>query len=491
MTELVRALRPVKRRIRMGRLVRGGAFGFAAGAAAALILMAVSVFLPVENRWIPAAALIAGGALLGAAGNALRRVPDAEAARAADACGLQERTVTALETADRQEESGRTAAMLQALQEDACAHLRTLDPKRIRFRAPWKGLIAGAAALLLCAAVSLIPGEGVRMAAARSELKEKTARMAAEIDEAEAAEEEGKTEEEKAELRKLTEDLKRELADSRDAVDALVAVDRAEQRLEQMRQKTAGDALQELADALRQAGMNAAADAMESGDGQSLAGALAETDADSLRQAAEGLSGEAKEAAEQLAQAMENGESAEAQARQISGVMQGAGGTPQQASPLQQTLSGMTAALGDGGQQDGSGAGSSAAGSGGQGQQAGGGAGSGTTNEEQQGGGNNGNQAGKGSRPPEFRETEYETIYDPEKAEAAVRDVTTEQNKLGNDSVQIEAGPGKGTLEGNVPWREVVGEYAQSEAQAAESAHLTREQKQWVDEYFRKLTDSD
>ena len=66
--------------------------------------------------------------------------------------------------------------------------------------------------------------------------------------------------------------------------------------------------------------------------------------------------------------------------------------------------------------------------------------------------------------------------------------MVTEQNKLGEDSVQIETGPGKGRLEGNVPFREVVGEYAEAEAAAAESARLTREQKQWVDEYFRRLT---
>ena len=40
-----------------------------------------------------------------------------------------------------------------------------------------------------------------------------------------------------------------------------------------------------------------------------------------------------------------------------------------------------------------------------------------------------------------------------------------------------------------MPFRQVIGEYAEAEAQAAESARLTQEQKQWVDEYFRKLTD--
>ena len=120
----------------------------------------------------------------------------------------------------------------------------------------------------------------------------------------------------------------------------------------------------------------------------------------------------------------------------------------------------------------------------------GGGAGTGTTNEEQGGSGSSRQKsASGGNRPPEYKEGAYETIYDPEKAETASRSVGTEQNKQADDSVQIETGPGKGTLEGNVPFREVVGEYAQAEARAAESAHLTKEQKQWVDDYFRRLTD--
>ena len=131
-------------------------------------------------------------------------------------------------------------------------------------------------------------------------------------------------------------------------------------------------------------------------------------------------------------------------------------------------------------------------GSGGQngGSSAGSGAGTGTTNKEQEGSSPIRQKSGsKGNRPAEFKQTEYETIYDPEKVDKASRDVMTEQNSLGKDSVQIETGPGKGTLEGDIPFREVVGEYAVQEAQAAESAHLTREQREWVDEYFRLLTD--
>ena len=481
MKELLRALRPVKNRLRLGRLLRGAAWGFALGAAAALVLLTVTLFVPLENRWAVAAMVTAGCVLLTAAVNAMRPVKDAEAARAADGCGLKERAVTALELAGK--ENGNEAFREVQLR-DACEHLGALDPRKIRLKTPRKAWIAGCVLLVLCAVPLLIPGNGDRIVGARKALAEKIAPMAAKIEEAAAKEEESLSEQEKQELRKLTEELKRELNDSRDAVDALVALDKAESRLEEMRQKTAGDAMQELAEAMRSAGMDSAADALENGDAQSLASAMADMDMDALQKALEGSSAEAAELAEQLAQAAALGELTDAQLQAMAAMAQG---NASQGSPLQQALSGMKASLGA--QSQGDGQMMSGAGGGNQGQ-AGGGAGTGTTNEEQKGGGSGQNQgAQKGNRPAEYKEGAYETIYDPEKAEAAFRDVTTEQNKQGEDSVQIETGPGKGRLEGNVPFREVVGEYARSEAEAAESAHLTREQKQWVDDYFRRLTE--
>lgn len=496
MKELIRALRPVKNRLRLGRAVRGASAGFMLGGAAALALMAVSVFVPIQGRWIYAAAAPVLFALAGALGNALRAVKNTEAARAADACGLRERTVTALETAGKTPEDERSAEILAAQQRDAREHLSALDPKQIRIRIPVRLLACGAALLVLCAAVSLIPGDGVRTARERKQLDEKTAAMADRIEAAAAEEEAGLSEQEKAELRKLTQELKRELRDSRDDVDAMVALDKAESRLEQMRRKDAGDALQALADALRSAGMSAVAEALESGNAQSAASAAADMDADALREAAQGMEGEAKELAEQMAQAMEQGTLSEAQMRSLLSAAQSASAAAQaggeQKSPMQQALSGMKAALGSSSRNasrnpapDGTGAG----GNGGAGKQNGGGAGTGTTNEEQQGGGAKQSASGGGNRPPEYKEAGYERIYDPEKAETASRDVTTEQNRTGEDSVQVEAGPGKGTLEGTVPYGSILGEYAEAETQAAESARLTQEQKQWVDEYFRRLTE--
>lgn len=507
MNELLKALGPVRSRLRLRRFVSGAGWGFAGGALAALILLAVTSFVPLANRWWIAGVCVAGGTLLAAASNALRPVKPLEAARAADACGLRERAVTALELA----ETDRPEADITLLQRrDACERLQALDARQIRPAFPKRRLLAGALLLALCAATLLLPGGGDRAVAARQALETKTAAMAKAAEEAEKADEAGLTEKEKAELRKLTADLKRDLTASRDEADALVAVDKAEQQLQKLRQeqaqeKTAGDAMSAmnaLSQAMQSAGMDAAADALAealaSGDAAAMSKALSDLSAEDLQKLSESLTGEAKALAEAMARTAQQGELSEARMQALQQAAQsaqsaGSMSAAQQATALQQALAGMKASLGAGQSQQSasqasmSGAG---AGSGNNPGQSGGGAGTGSTNEEQKGGSGGRKSGGsKGTNPAEFKQTEYETIYDPEKVDVAARDVMTNQQSLGKDSVQIETGPGKGSLEGNVPVSQVVGEYAEQEVKAAESANLTREQKQWVDEYFRKLTE--
>lgn len=521
MNELLKALGPVRSRLRLRRFVSGAGWGFAGGALAALILLAVTSFVPLANRWWIAGACVAGGTLLAAASNALRPVSPLEAARAADACGLRERAVTALELAEAEKSTpapqagvSRPEADITLLQRrDACERLQALDARQIRPAFPKRRLLAGALLLALCAATLLLPGGGDRAVAARQALETKTAAMAKAAEEAEKADEAGLTEKEKAELRKLTADLKRDLTASRDEADALVAVDKAEQQLQKLRaeqaqEKTAGDAMSAmnaLSQAMQSAGMDAAADALAealaSGDAAAMSKALSDLSAEDLQKLSESLQAEAKALAEQLAEAAKQSELSEARMQALQQAAQSAtsssaaaqSAASQTATALQQALAGMKASLGAGQSQQSasqasmSGAG---AGSGNNPGQSGGGAGTGSTNEEQKGGSGGKNSGGsKGTNPAEFKQTEYETIYDPEKVDVAARDVMTNQQSLGKDSVQIETGPGKGSLEGNVPVSQVVGEYAEQEVKAAESANLTREQKQWVDEYFRKLTE--
>ena len=59
MNELLKALAPAKRRLRLQRLLQGAGAGFASGALAALILLAVTAFVPLDGRRLIAAAAAA------------------------------------------------------------------------------------------------------------------------------------------------------------------------------------------------------------------------------------------------------------------------------------------------------------------------------------------------------------------------------------------------------------------------------------------------
>ena len=123
------------------------------------------------------------------------------------------------------------------------------------------------------------------------------------------------------------------------------------------------------------------------------------------------------------------------------------------------------------------------------GEDTGGGAGEGTTNLEAEAGGKKESGSAKGTRDPKYKEAEYETIYDPERIEKSVRDEMTNQNRLGNEeSLQVETGPGKGSLGGSVPWNEVFREYEETETRSAERENLTTKERQWVNEYYSLLT---
>ena len=451
----------MKRRIRRNRFLKGAAAGLAAGLFAAALLQITALFVPVPDRGVWAAAVVAGVCLLTAAGYALLPVKDREAAEKADACGLEERAVTALE-------NGNTP-IHQLQRRDACRALQALDVKKIRPGSAKKMLAAALGCALLLGGVMLIPNTRDAAAAANKALERTLKEGREEIRKAAEEDEAQLTEEKKSELRKITKDLDRELADSRDAADALVALDRAEQRMEQLRKQTAGDAMRA-----------AEAETGEGKDGQ-----------------AEGKEGNAKEGKASSASATQGGDGQQGEAANAAGLTEAQMKTLQAMTALKTAVNPSlsmpqtaTAAGAQGNQSGKNGSGATGTGLQGQGQQAGGGAGEGSTNEEQTGSGQNSGMTVKGNRDPKYKEMKYETLYDPEHIDKAREDIMTEQNRLGDeDSIQIETGPGRGSTEGDVPWNEVLQEYADTEARAAERESLTLQERQWVDQYFSLLTE--
>ena len=429
MKEVLKALRPVKHRIRRNRFLRGAAAGLAAGLAAAVILQAVSFFVPVPDRGLWAAAAAAAVMLLTALGNAARPVKDMTAAQAADACGLKERTVTALEGGDE--------PIRQLQRQDACKALDGLDVKQIRPGSAKKTLLAALGCAVLLGTLLLIPNAQDAEAAARKALNRTLQEGRKTIEQAAEDDEERLPDEKKSELRKITADLNRELGESRDAADALVALDKAEQRLEQMRQETAGD---------KTDGSGASG---EAGSGEKTGNAEGKGEGENAGQAVDGQAGTASSASA--------GTAAQLQTLEALTALKGAVNPSLQAGNGIQGIEGKNGTpVGQAGTGTGNGqTGQNGAGSGkNPGGKTGGGAGEGTTNEEQQGSGTPSNGIMKGNRDPRYKEVQYETIYDPEHIDKDKQDVMTEQFRTGDEgAAQIETGPGRGSLNGDVPER--------------------------------------
>ena len=468
MKEVLKALRPVKHRIRRNRFLRGAAAGLAAGLAAAMILQAAAFFVPIPDRGLWAAAAAAAVMLLTALGNAVRPVKDMTAAETADACGLKERAVTALEGGDE--------PIRQLQRQDACEALERLDVKQIRPGSVKKTLLAALGCAVLLGGLLLIPNARDTEAAARKALSKTIQEGRKTIEQAVEEDEKRLPDGKKSELRKITADLKRELGESRDAADALVALDKAEQRLEQMRQETAGD---------KTDGSGASG---EAGNGEKTGNAEGKGEGENAGQASKGQAGTPSSASA--------GTAAQLQTLEALTALKGAVNPSLQAGNGIQGLEGKNGTpvgqvgAGSGNGQTGQTGQTGAGGGNNPGGKAGGGAGEGTTNEEQQGGGSGSSGIVKGNRDPRYKEVQYETIYDPEHIDKDKQDMMTEQFRTGDEgSAQIETGPGRGSLNGDVPWGEALQEYAETEARAADRENLTTRERQWVNDYYKLLTE--
>lgn len=469
MKEILRALAPAKRRLRLGNALRFGGMGLLSGAGLSLALLIASFFTPIPGKLWLCLGLLAGMTALPFAAGLCWPVKPLAAARAADRAGLQERAQTALtQTGD--------GPMAQLQRADALHALETLDPQRIPLPQMKRRLLAAGGVMALSAALLLLPNPQDETARQLADFRQRMAQAAEQI----AAEAENPAKEmtdaQRQELRRLLQELRRELRSSASALDALLALDQGEQRLEQLRETLAA------------------------GDERALEEALSQTDPAQLMQAAEGLPGEMQSALQSAAQALQNGNGQQAQAalsQMQSAAGQGQSNALQSASQLMQALraaaSGQTPGQqGQGnngqGQQQGQGQSPGQGQGQGQGNQPGGGAGSGSTNEDQGASAGHDSGGSAGNRGPEYNEGQYEEIYDPTRLQASETQQTAQNARGDGESDQARLGPGAGTLGDSVPYNEVVNEYAAAAAQAADSQSLSRQERQWVDDYFSALT---
>ncbi len=488
MRELERALKPVKRRTRQKRAALWGAYGlFAAGACA--VLLRAGSFLWMFPAWVGwAAALLVLLPALMALAAWLWPISTLDAARQADALGLEARAQTAvmLESCDTPMALLQRADALQKLRAfDPAAHMRIQMPKWT-----WLGLLA---CMALIAVSFCIPDPQADALRAREALRAEMQQQAEKVDEGAAALDDKAAE--TPQLRRLLGELSLGLTRTESVRDALSVVDELERKVADMQSRTAADALQ----AMNASGLDALTAALESKDMEAAQQALADQGA----QAASALSQAAAKAATQsakqqlsgAAQALSAGNASQALSMLASAA---SGQTPASAQAL--ALSGMvrSAAARAGAQsstatlllQSGQGAQSGMGGTSSARSQngvAGSGAGSGTSNKD---GGITVAQAAqsqRANRPPEEKTSEYEAIYDPTRLGGA-GETHYERGQMGEGEItEAVAGTGAGSLEGSVPYADVLPEYQQAAVEAAYNAELPAYAQQWVEAYFEAL----
>ena len=464
----------------------GLCWGTLVALALVLAVMAISFLLPLAVR---NAALLACFAVppLGGIIGLLWPVSLMRSAQTADACGLRERTQTALALADRQDEMAR----LQ--RDDALRALRHLDIRQaLPLRAAVKPLIAAGGCAAAALALFFIPNPQDAVLRQQAQFRQKMEKPAEAIEKAAGQLDETTLGEKTVqELRRLLGDLARETRDSGTPREALKALSQGQQRLEKKLSESRGAAM----DALGQAGLDSLAQSLEAG-GQSLEEALEKAlegqDAQSLSAQLNAVAQAAADAAasaalREAAGALSQGSAA--QAAQALGQLSAAGLAQGQAAAALQSAKAMAGGQGQSqgmgqGQGKGSGMGS------GQGQGAGAGAGQGSTNQDMSGSGGRPSGSNRGGQTGGYKLGEYEAIYDPTRLGDGGQ-VTQSTGRV-DENAQISEmtlGPGLGDASGSVPYDQVVGAYQSAAVQRAREAALPGYAQQWVADYFSALTE--
>ena len=465
MDELKRALRPVKRRMRWQRATQWTALG-ALAAALCILLLRVATFLwPLDKALLCAIILGLGLPALSGLAALLWPVSDLDAARQADRLGLMARAQTAVMLRDDD------GPMAQMQRQDAIQSLHGLAIAKdmpLRVAKPlWLGLIA-CAAVIGCS--FLLPNPQTEILNAQRQFKQEMQAQAEKIDKVSDTLEESKAE--TPEIRRLLADLSKELRHAENRRDALEAADQAERKLMHLRDRTAAEAM----NALKEAGLEGLAQALESKNSADAKDALSGTEAASLLNAAAQMAeGAAGEMLGEALKALNAGDVTKA----LEALQNAANGSSVQTAQAMALASMARSSAAQSGQS----AASAASGK----QGSGAGAGTGSSNQD---GGKSGKQTGgnvQGSAAPQKRIEEYESIYDPTRLGGS-GEKHQESGQMGEGTVtEIQAGLGAGSLEGSVPYGQALPEYTQAATEAAENAALPAYAQKWIQDYFDSL----
>nr|HML47756.1 hypothetical protein [Clostridia bacterium] len=490
--------------------------GALAACAASLVWMAASFFIPMEFlaiRIAVTAVALPVGAFLAAV---LAPVPWRGVVYQADEKGLAQRVETLLEQIEPN-------AMTRLLERDTLARLASFSPKKaLRPKPMPKVWIASGAMALLALALVFVPNPQDAVLEERAQMREVIAKQADALEtRVESVEDHELSEVDRVELRRELSDLAKTLREAKDAREALSALDQAQKKVETLLNRSLARTLADQMSSVSPNDMNALGQALQQNlgehQGQALAEKLAEAAAadadssksiDSLAEAME--TGETQEALAEALQEASNQASAQSGNANASDAQ--ASGTPSSddspasASASSQALANMASSAQSGravrgnvaalmqlarnGISQCSASSSASAQMSGSGQGSGQGTGSGQGSGSGRGGQGQGQGGGVGgSSVLSDRLGAYESVYDPTRLGGNAPASQVEGTKNEGESTQVELGPGQGDVSGQIPYREVVGQYQAEAAQAMDRDNLPATLKEWVNRYFDALVD--
>lgn len=500
-------LHPFARRIHRRDWLRRVCFCACIGVGAGLVLLLISFFVP-----IPYAAGIAAGVaalVFGACALAAYFIRPRPARLAAeiDRCGFKERVQTMLSL------HGDDTAFAALQREDTARALQAANPKAcVPIRLPKKILILAALGVLAGFLLGFVPNPQRSVLDEKEETRQVLQKQAERVEALQEDLKKNNTLDDaaRAELNEQLRDLARELRGGQDYKESIKQISAIQQELGKMKEEhlqSQLDAMQsafakqpstrhlaealenpeEAAETLRQAAEEALKDkdgpaakelaqALQQAAAQATDSAVSEALGDLADAIERGDADAAAEALDKLESALQN-TAASSGLQSLDDQLQYAKGSLGQLSP-----GGQSGSKSQSGQQGQNGENS-------QGQSGGQGSGQGQGQGQSPGQGQGSGQ-GQGAGAGSGDVVEGEKIYDGSRLAGQGAQVQLQGDKQnGSPGLQGEVNAGAGTLDGHIPYQQVVGEYEQSAIRAAERAQLPPAMQDWVQEYFAALQD--
>lgn len=517
--ELIRIIRRVRDRLHAASIINYMTIGVASALCLGITIVIAARFIPIYNVYMNILKLVGASVLTAFLYSSFRTPKDAYAALKADSFGLEERTVTALELLGDQS----PFAMLE--KNDALGHLKNMDyKKRISLKPNKRYLLICLILAITLALSGFIPNPMEERAKELHNIKAKISEQQKKVEKlAERVKNNPKLSlEQKKELAKILEELKKELQTAKDEKEINKALGRTEKKLEYIKDEYNPDEdLNKIVDALSKNEMTKAlADMIKNGDEKAfkdnikkMADTLKKLSAEEKQKLAEELlklakeiknnpelskafgelskklasgelgdvSGELSELDQSISELMEN-ESIRNAISELAKELdnqQGQQGQDGSGHEGQGNTPGGNGKTGQGSQSGGNGQGE------GQGSGAGSGTGMGNENQTPIPPGSSGISKRDGS---EKKDGEYEKIFTPETlgGEGDTSNLSG-QKGTGGTTEQIVTDKSHTVRGSSVPYNQVIGQYKDKAMESINTSDIPPGMKDMVKEYFTSL----